>query len=412
MSEQEPEQIVIGPATLIRGPYEPCPACGAEDALGLLGVYRRRYVKRCRECLADEARDLPELDKRVIYLDQHAISHLSKALHPDSRKKYEPGNPATQDGFWREVFARLDRLHKLQLAVCPESTVHRTESLLDSRLTESLKVLYEHLAGEIEFHSPDGINAAQIVTAFEAQIKRESPSHGDRSQAMRGLINQWLDTLRISVDMGWTETERTTARALRDRRNRQMQSFYDTIAGEEEVQAYHDYFERETTGAEGFLTSYTMQIGLTRCLERNGVPHEEWKERVAKFAGSDELRGIPILQIWAALLAAYTVEISTGRGARPAPGLYFDLIGISSFLPYCDAIFIDRECNRWLEAAQSLGKIDWPTRVFTIDRRDAFLGYLDEIESDATAGHHDLVETVYGAERLKPFWALYEWRDE
>lgn len=337
---------------------------------------------------------------------------MTKALHPDSRAKYEPGNPATQDGFWREAFAKLDRLHKLQLAVCPASTVHRSESLLDSRLTESLRTLYEHLAGEVEFHSPDEIRPAQIVTAFEAHITGESPAYGERDQALRGRIDEWLDTLRISVDMGWTETERTDARRLRDRRNHQMQSFYEAIAGEPEARDFDGYLERETTGAEGFLASYTMRIMLTRCLERNGVRQEEWEEEVANFAGSDELRGIPVLQIWAALLAAYAVEISTGRGGRPTPGLYFDLIGISSFLPYCDAIFIDRECSRWLSVAQSHGQIDWPTHVFTIDSREAFLAYLDEIESGAPAGHHELVEAVYGAERLEPFWALYEWRDE
>jgi hypothetical protein len=412
MSDEEPEQIVIGRETFIRGPYESCPACGAKDGLGLLSVYHRRYAKRCRECLHDEVRDLPDLDKKVIYLDQHAVSHLAKALHPDSREKYKPGNPATQDGFWREAFAKLDRLHMLQLAVCPESTVHRTESLLNSRLTESLKTLYEHLAGEVQFHSPDEIKSGQIIRAFGAQLQGEPPTYGDAREVLRGRLNAWLDTLRIGVDMGWTETERKEARRLRDRRNRQMQTFHDAIAGEGDGRDYDGYFERETTGAEGFLHSYTMRIMLTRCLERNSVPRIEWSEGIATFAASNELRAIPVLQIWAALLAAYAVEISTGRGARPTPGLYFDLIGISSFLPYCDAFFVDRECKRWLDEAQSQGKIDWPTRVFTIDRSAEFLEYLEEIESDAPAEHHDLVETVYGADRLKPFWELYEWRDE
>jgi hypothetical protein len=141
LNDQDPEHITVGPTTFIHGPYERCPACGAEDGLGLPGVYGRRYAKCCKQCLQDQLNDLPKLDKRIIYLDQHAVSHLAKALHPESREKYRPGNPATQDGFWPEAFAKLDHLHKLQLAACLESAVHRTESLLDGRLTESLQTL-------------------------------------------------------------------------------------------------------------------------------------------------------------------------------------------------------------------------------------------------------------------------------
>ena len=50
-------------------------------------------------------------------------------------------------------------------------------------------------------------------------------------------------------------------------------------------------------------------------------------------------------------------------------------------------------------------------RIFTVDSRDAFVGYLDEIERSAPAGHQQLVEAVYGENYLQPFWELYEWRD-
>jgi hypothetical protein len=145
MSDAPSESFRFDPRDLITGPFEDCPECNAPGELGLLMVTGRGYVKRCRRCRSDRSFELPALNNRVIYLDQHAISHLAKSIHPDFRDQYAPGNPRTQDGFWPDLFARLDRLSKLQLAVCPESTLQRQESLLDDRLASLLRTMYEHL---------------------------------------------------------------------------------------------------------------------------------------------------------------------------------------------------------------------------------------------------------------------------
>jgi hypothetical protein len=114
-------EFVFDPRVFIRPPYITCPNCGAEVQFGVLMI-GWGYTRRCRECWFTERYDLPEIRKRVIYLDQMAISDMMKALNP-ACPAYERVDP-----FWRELFEKLDVLKKLQVIVCPDSATHRAES--------------------------------------------------------------------------------------------------------------------------------------------------------------------------------------------------------------------------------------------------------------------------------------------
>src|SRR5262245_6670065 len=67
--------------------------------------------------------DPPHL-KKVIYLDQFAISEMVKAVdtRSNAHKRVDP--------IWRQVLKALERVCKLQLVVCPWSSIHRDESLV------------------------------------------------------------------------------------------------------------------------------------------------------------------------------------------------------------------------------------------------------------------------------------------
>lgn len=408
-AEVGPGEISIGPASFITGPYDECPACEAEDAFGLLSVGRTSYVKRCRECFETQTLTLPVLDKRMIYLDQHAISHLSKSLHPDSKHKYDLDKPATHFGFWGEVFAKLDRLHKLQLAVCPISPVQRSESLLDSRLTDQLKTVSEHLAGEVSFRDEFGIRMMQLSEAMDAFLSGDPVEH-DRNQVVNGNLDHWLDKIRISVDMGLADLEREETRADREKNFRSLEAQREAILASPK-QDFDGYFRDLLQQSRELLDGRMARTVMSRSLEKFGVPEDDWAQTVDDFSSSDQMREMPQLRLWAGLFAAYDVEVVEQRAPDLKASLYFDFIGISSYLPYSDAFFLDRECARLLNEARENGEVPWTTRIFTIDLKDEFLAYLEEVEDSAPEGHHDLVERVYGADWLRPFWEIYTWRD-
>jgi hypothetical protein len=90
----------------------------------------------CRECWHSDHYRLPALNKKVIYLDQMVISHMTKALHPTAAagRDIHP--------FWRELFEKLDLVCKMQLAICPDSEAHREESAVWTH-PEALRKMYE-----------------------------------------------------------------------------------------------------------------------------------------------------------------------------------------------------------------------------------------------------------------------------
>jgi hypothetical protein len=288
------------------------------------GFGGRSYTKRCRRCMRARAFELPALKKRVIYLDQHAISHLAKAIHPAYRDQYRPGNPRTQDGFWPDTFARLDRLNKLQLAVCPESTLQRQESLLDDRLADPLRTMYEHLAGEVAFYDHNEIERFEITSAFSAWLVGEPVRPLNRDDVIRGNVDSWLDTLRIEARLGLDDVEAAEARACRNRCDEVMRYAFDQWRADRRV-SFDDYFDVQVAAAgEAKLSGWpfsTLSYGLRRQLEMQDIPQDERAQRVTQFLHSQAFGEVPSVRISAALLAALADEVVSNRAGQPSGGM-------------------------------------------------------------------------------------------
>lgn len=58
-----------------RAPFIRCPAC-QQHALGFLSAGGDLLTRRCTNCRYSHSEPLPELDKKVLYLDQNAFSLL------------------------------------------------------------------------------------------------------------------------------------------------------------------------------------------------------------------------------------------------------------------------------------------------------------------------------------------------
>src|ERR1700693_6379093 len=72
----------IDPRDFIMSPYLRCPKCGAEE-YGVLSVSDTRCKRRCRICWYTATVDLPEIRKKIVYLDQFAFSNIMKFLSPE-----------------------------------------------------------------------------------------------------------------------------------------------------------------------------------------------------------------------------------------------------------------------------------------------------------------------------------------
>jgi hypothetical protein len=135
-SRATPGTLTVDPRDWIRPPYADCEQCGAHDAVGLLMVSKLVALHRCRACMRDSRQDLPAPPRpRVLYLDQWALSSLVKARHPETPERFaSEDDRAAGAGVWPRLMARIERLVKANLLVCPPSSIHRDESSLDTRL--------------------------------------------------------------------------------------------------------------------------------------------------------------------------------------------------------------------------------------------------------------------------------------
>ena len=67
----------MDPRDFIMTPYLPCPKCGVQE-YGVLSVSDTRCQRRCRACWYTGTVYLPEIKKKIIYIDQFVFSNFVK----------------------------------------------------------------------------------------------------------------------------------------------------------------------------------------------------------------------------------------------------------------------------------------------------------------------------------------------
>lgn len=103
--------------SMIQGPFKNCPKCG-KKLYGVLSVHGHHYIRRCRECWHTSNHiPLPTLKKRVIYLDQFAISEMAKLGDKTIKRR----SSAEVAQWWQTILENLRLLVRAQMVVCPES---------------------------------------------------------------------------------------------------------------------------------------------------------------------------------------------------------------------------------------------------------------------------------------------------
>src|SRR5271170_1123317 len=155
----------IDPRDFIMTPYLRCPKCGMQE-YGVLSVSDTRCERRCRSCWYRGTVRLPEIKKKIIYIDQFAFSNIMKVLSPEV-KGHER---ATSEPFWKELFETLGVVCHLQLVACPDSREHQHESLA-SPFYKSLKNTYEHFSGGVSFEDAETVRLRQLTRIAECWLK-------------------------------------------------------------------------------------------------------------------------------------------------------------------------------------------------------------------------------------------------
>lgn len=423
--------IKFDPRVFILPPYESCPACG-KVALGVLSMGGgTRFTRRCKACWHTADSPLPPIRKRVVYVDQFAISNMMKLLNP----RVKGHERAKQDPFWLKLFGALDVLGRAQLVVCPSSADHSTESMY-SPFYPALKSLYDYLAWGVSFQDSDFIHRSQLAVAVKAWLRdAKPPFEFDPQDVVHGRLDHWGDRLLVTIRGEYPDYV-DELRAAREEvasgiaeafarwqatRSAGFQEFFKEewqAYGERLLHVYKGWAEKSIHVALGLEppseaalfpapAATTFNI-LADIVEESGVSFEKARPRLVEFFRSDVLAEVPFLRISASMFAVIAMKAAAGQREPPNRGTATDVNVVASLLPYCDAMFVDNTCASLLGDIPRDLRLPYPCRVFSRRTGDQFIAYLDGIRAAMPEPHQDLVRALYGRSWDQPNLRLFE----
>ncbi|OGG24042.1 hypothetical protein A3A79_02495 [Candidatus Gottesmanbacteria bacterium RIFCSPLOWO2_01_FULL_43_11b] len=425
-------RITIDPRIFISPPYVECPKCKKPD-YGVISIHSFSYTRRCRACWHTESYSLPKLKKKVIYLDQMVISEMMKLLHPTT----EITRRVRVKGVWKEVFAKLDRLVKLQLIICPDSTTHLHESLVTPHY-QLLRRMYEHLSNGVSFYDEETIKRFQIIVNFRKWLGKKTQEIDLYSVLHGDDIDGWQDRIRISVDMfGQDKDLPERIRSDRDQIDSYMQTVFKRWQSEK-GKVFNDWYEEEV-GQFGImiLKSYlqslqrhysaamgdpnarldwllpsstvTLVSEIQDELKEKGTPEDQLLLKTTEYFKSEDIKEVSYGRISAMLFAAVARKAASGKKKPPTRGFVNDVKTIASLAPYCDAMFVDKECHTYLKEEPVKTRLGLHTQFFSQLDINVFLNYLDKIERSASKKHLEKVKEIYGEDWGSPFFEMFEY---
>lgn len=402
------------PDPFIAPPYIDCTNCGTGESFGVLMVNSRNYLRRCHLCRHTEQFALPSLDKRLIYLDQLALSNLARARDEEA--------PTTDEQkFWKDALERLTRLVRLQLVACPLSIFHEEEGLV-WRGYEILRAVGRSLSAELQFHDYTAIRNGQLYEHAQlwAQGKGDEAPELDVDRVLEGDRHGWQPRLLIDARLPITDdviAELNSAREAEDEGLADVWSHWreEDVSFDarfrEEALSYGPVvlrlvaaraaamLDRQTVAAFQLINDEAAVTLLTvrHALEDGGLAHDDSLDPAVKYFVSESLLNVPFNRLSSLLYAALARRARAGQKGVTR-GMTNDVRMISTLLPHCDLMFVDNECRTLLGENPIPARLGYATtRLFSHSNKNEFLEYLHEIEASASPEHLALVDAVYGA---------------
>lgn len=397
----------------------------------MLSVSDKQCHRRCRACFHSGTVYLPEIKKKIVYIDQFAFSNIMKTLSPEVHGH----ETATSQSFWKELFEVLGVVCHLQLVACPDSREHQYESLT-SPFYKALKHTYEHFSGGVSFHDAETIRIRQIAAIARSWIKNESVTFDFRPESISsGGLQEWGGRIFVTVDgiLPGTVDELRTARS---KSHQGLQEVFKHW--QREKKSFKEVFATEKASYDRFLVQKFVEDCQKRAqmpvmMMRGQIPslndvlpsreeslmmslqfifeqeagREQGNAKLAEFFKSGAVNEAPFNLIGAAMYASLAAKAASGQKEIPNQGTVTDINIVSTLLPYCDAMFMDNKCRALLHDIPKTHALPYPCRVFSLKTGADFMRYLTEIRDSATPDHLYLVEQVYGPDPLKPPTSIY-----
>jgi hypothetical protein len=399
------------------GPFRECPRCRQDAAFGILAVKDASVVKRCKSCRYSDCEPLPVPVKKVVYLDQFAVSSLYKIK---SGKMPQQANSHT---FWVEAEKQVSRAYLLQQVVFPESNVHDDETTV-SAFAQDLRVAHEMLSGGTSFLRTEEVELEQAIEFAKAFIEgAPAPALSFAADVvLERDRNVWLPKLHVTTNMDMSFFAPGIRRS-RDESGRlfdqlavkwaaEKPKYNDILKSElgayasSHIAALKNSMERVQRGLasgdmmevmEGTQSPVMRHIEAVKSVfEGRGVPSEHLMTRIGDFWRWEGCEQIPSHRISAYLFAAIAAKMAAGQKRLPGRGALNDVRAISCYAPYVDALLIDNEFAGLLSEQRTRAGSAIAARVFSIKSGEAFIAYMRELADGASDEVREQAQELYG----------------
>jgi hypothetical protein len=399
-------------------PFRKCPKC-KKESFGTLSVGSNNVTKRCKDCRCSHDEILPDVEKRVIYLDQFAVSELYKT----KEGKRRVGAPSEK--FWQDCYALADLAYKRQQVIFPASNLHSDETIVWHSPSE-LRLAHAMFSGETSFDRTDEIATNQEWKFAEAYIGGSGPPAltFNVDDVLSGGRNDWIPLYHIDVNSdysifapglrkhrltaenslkslaeGWAKSRQTFDQILKHELSSygsaMREALRDQVAKTQAALASND----PSSVLElrfGLMSRYRQLAAMF--VDRGVSPQDAFNE-VSKFLDWPENQEQPAHKIFAYLIAALGWRVSSGQSPNIGAGILNDFSAIATYAPYVDARFVDRQCASLLQQGRLRYELSYKARIFSMNNQQEFLDYLKELGDSATNEVRGFAHELYGAER-------------
>jgi hypothetical protein len=140
---------------------------------------------------------------------------------------------------------------------------------------------------------------------------------------------------------------------------------------------------------------YAVQA-VMQVFREEGIPQEQLLSKASEYFLSPHLRHVPSIRISSMLYAALARKVAGGQKRPPSRGMANDVEVLSALLPYCNAMFVDKECHALLSEEPLRSELGFGIKVFSLNNKQDFLVYLKDIEKSASQDLMMALVELYG----------------
>jgi hypothetical protein len=386
-----------------------CPRCGAQRTYGNASISENILRRGCTGCGQRNDIWLPDIRKKVIYLDQSFFSGAFRARDPRFVSAAEKVRGATHD----------------QLLVAPYSSIHEDETHQwrghDGRLPADLMDFIKRVSGGHEFERDYDIECRQIVKAFQAYLDGRPADYAmEQNDVLSEKVHRWEDYIFIDVPGYFRDIEQLRVAKMDavsalvdafDGWQRSTNTFDEDVAFELRTAAQiymRAYIDMLGEIAKGNFLAYmnapidaTVVQSMRYCLPKD-MPLNQQLDRCAQFFVSAHFAEIPYQWMSTRMFAALKHQVKHGaytnrdEAKQRLSGVFFDIKHISLFGPYCAAITVDGPMADLVRQPTIALEARYGAKVFSAATFGDLEAWCDQLAVGMSDDHRRGLSDAYG----------------